>query len=203
MFLNTTKKIPCFDLLPRKQCLQQKSCLQKRVGVSFSWMARPLVLVPHVACSILEHTDSCLFYVFWNPAQGSIWMKTPHKAQRWKSYTAYNVFIFRHHSNKASEERQLSGMTKEMNWEESMKLSLKNTSWSCVLLESNQLCYSFYFILSPSFTFLSNEKKKEKTNKKAANFQPMKKRLIFLYQKSHHCQVILWQPCIFCMEYLK
>lgn len=187
----------CFDLLSRDQHRKQKSCLRQRVGVSFSWMVRAQSFGPSASCcllhpcSISEHTASCSSYVFWNPAQGSIWMKTPHKTRRWKSYTAYNVFIFRHPSNKASEERQLSGMTKEMNREESMKLSLRNMGWSCVLPESNQLGYSFNFILSPSFTFLSKEKK-------TANFQPMKKHLIFLYQKSHHCHAILWQPCIFC-----
>lgn len=175
MFLDTTKKIPCFDLLSRKQCLKQKSCLQKRLGVSFSWMARAQSFGPLASCcllhpcSISEHAASCLSYVFWNPAQGSIWMKTPHKTQRWKLHTAYNVFIFRLPSNKASEERQLSGMTKEMNREESMKLSLKNMGWSCALLESNQLGYSFNFILSPSSTFLSKENK-TKQNKKSSQF---------------------------------
>lgn len=51
-------------------------------------------------------------------------------------------------SNKVSEETQLSGMIKEMNQEESMKLSLKNMGWSCVL-ESNQLGYSFNFCSIP------------------------------------------------------
>lgn len=168
----------CFDLLSRDQHRKQKSCLRQRVGVSFSWMVRAQSFGPNASCcllhpcSISEHTASCSSYVFWNPAQGSIWMKTPHKTRRWKSYTAYNVFIFRHPSNKASEERQLSGMTKEMNREESMKLSLRNMGWSCVLPESNQLGYSFNFILSPSFTFLSKEKKNSQfpAYEEASNF---------------------------------
>lgn len=79
-------------------------------------------------------------------------METPHKTQRLKLYPAYNVFIFRHLSKKVTEERQLSGMIKAMNDKESMKPSLKNMGWSCIL-ESNQLGYSSNFCSVPKLYF--------------------------------------------------
>lgn len=62
-------------------------------------------------------------------------------------------------------------MIKEMNQEESMKPSLKNMGWSCVL-ESNQLGYSFNFCPIPKLYLFQYEKN-------PANFQPVKKHLIF------------------------
>lgn len=107
-------------------------CWSKR----FTFPAQPLLPI-----SVRSVYLPC---VIRSPAQGNAWMETSRKTQRWKSYPAYNVFIFRHLSSKVSEERQLSGMIKAMNQEESMKPNVKNMGRSCGL-EYNQLGYPFRF----------------------------------------------------------